>query len=202
MKRILPPLMLEYKMIIAGFAVIFSLIGYIIYIKDIFNGKTKPHAYSWLIWAVLGGIAFFAQITNNAGPGSWVVGLAMIVSFFVFLLSLKKGEKEITISDSLSLVGASFALALWYITNNALGSVILATIIEGFAFYPTVRKSFHKPREETALMYGLAGANFGLSIFALETYSMITVLYPAVLVFMNFFLVGVLIIRKSRRTIS
>ncbi len=189
--------MLESKIIIGGIAFFLFLLGYILYVKDIFRGRTKPHAFSWLIWSVLGGIVFFAQITNNAGPGSWVIGLSMSASFFVFILSLRMGERNITLSDTVSLAGAGFALFLWYLTNNALISVILATVIELFGFYPTVRKSLYKPEQETAMMYALTGFNLGLSLLALENYSLVTYLYPASLVLMNFSFVALLLIKRN-----
>ena len=54
--------MLEYKTILGIIAVIIALAGYVPYFRDIFRGKTKPHAFSWLVWASLTGIAFFGQI--------------------------------------------------------------------------------------------------------------------------------------------
>ncbi len=42
------------------FAVVASSIGilaYLPYLKDIFAGNTKPHAYTWLIWLITQGAA-------------------------------------------------------------------------------------------------------------------------------------------------
>ncbi len=36
------------------------------YIVSIFQGKTKPHIYSWLIWAIINIIACSIQIQNGA----------------------------------------------------------------------------------------------------------------------------------------
>jgi len=97
----------------------------------------------------------------------------------------------------MSLVGAGLALILWLVTENALVAIILVTIIDLFGFFPTFRKSFYKPQEETVIMYFLAGVKFLISIFALENYSLITYLYPGVLVVMNFAFVSMLVVRRK-----
>src|SRR3989344_5279429 len=190
--------MLEYKAILGTIAVIIALAGYIPYFRDIFRGKTKPHAFSWLVWASLTGIAFFGQIFDRGGAGAWVTGFTAIVSFVIFFLALQKGEKNITLSDKWSLFGAGVALILWYFTNSLLWSVILITVIDALGFYPTFRKSYHKPHEETMLTFFLSGLKFVIAIIALQNYSVVTYLYPASLVLMNFIFVGLLLVRKRQ----
>ena len=90
------------------------------------------------------------------------------------------------------------ALVLWFVTNSPLASVILITIIDAFGFYPTVRKSYRKPQQETMITYVLSGLKYVIALFALQNYSVITYLYPASLVFMNFAFVGLLIVRRRQ----
>ncbi|MFZ1721974.1 MAG: hypothetical protein WAU07_05750 [Microgenomates group bacterium] len=45
--------MLPFKTIVAIISVLMTLFGYFFYFRDIFANKTKPHAYSWLVWALL-----------------------------------------------------------------------------------------------------------------------------------------------------
>ena len=122
-------LMFESKIIFATIAIFIGLFGYALYYNDIFRGKTKPHAFSWLVWASLAGITFFGQIFDQGGYGAWVSAFTTVISFSIFILALWKGEKNITISDKLSLLGTGVALFLWYVTNNPLASIILITVI-------------------------------------------------------------------------
>lgn len=191
--------MFEYKIILGIVAVIISFVSYVPYFRDIILKKTKPHAFTWLVWAILIGIAFFGQIFEGGGPGAWVTCFTAIVSLVIFFIAFKRGEKEITFSDKLSLVGAGFALVLWYITHNPLASILLIILIDAFGFYPTFRKSYYKPHEETISTYFLGGLKFAISILALQHYSLVTYLYPAYLVFMNFGLVIYLIIRRKEK---
>jgi len=191
---------MDYKTWIGIITVGIAFFSYIPYFRDTFAGKTKPHVFSWLIWAVLTGIGFFGQIADNAGPGAWVTGFTTaVLTIFVILFVLgKRGEKNIMLVDWLSLIGAGIALLFWYLTKGPLLSVILITLIDAFGFFPTFRKSFNKPNEETAITFFLSGFKFVLAFFALNKVSLVTFLYPASLIFMNWLFVAMLIIRKHQ----
>ncbi|MEO5628004.1 MAG: hypothetical protein ABIQ89_03895 [Candidatus Saccharimonadales bacterium] len=189
---------MDYKVFLAIVSVIMSLVAYVFYFRDIFAGKTKPHAFSWLVWTSLTAIAFAGQVSDNAGPGAWVTGVTAFVSFFIFLLAAYKGEKTITKSDKLSLLGAALALVLWFLTNSPLLSIVLITVIDFLGFLPTIRKSYHKPHEETLVTFALSGLKFVLAIIALENYSLVTWLYPASLVAANLFFVIMLKVRRKK----
>lgn len=180
------------------FAIVVALIGYVPYFKDILANKTKPHAFSWLVWGILTAIAFVGQIVGNGGPGSWVTGFTAIVCFIIFGFGLAKGKKNIVFVDWLSLIACGLALLLWFATKGPLLSVVLITLIDAIAFLPTFRKSFNKPMEETASTYTLSSIKFVLSILALKQTSVITALYPLSLVFMNGIFVLMLIVRRKQ----
>ncbi len=189
---------MDIKVALALIAVIMTVVGYFFYFRDIFANKTKPHAFSWLVWAVLTGIAFFGQVSADAGPGAWVTATTAAISFVIFGLALFKGEKNITLSDKLNLLGAGIALALWFITDDPLLSVILITVVDFLGFMPTIRKSYHKPHEETLIHYILAGLKFVLALLALENYTLVTWLYPASLVAANLFFAFMLVVRRRK----
>ena len=194
----MPPIILEVKVLLGLIAVLISFIAYWAYIKDILAARIKPHAYSWLVWSCLGGIAFFAQILHGAGPGAWVNGVVMVISFIIFILAINRGETRITLLDKISLGGAFGALAVWLATNNPLWSVILITIIDFLGFLPTFRKSYHKPHQESTTMFALSGIKYLFSLGALGEYTLITTIYPASLVLMNMMMVSWLICRKKK----
>lgn len=62
-----------YLNLLGALAVFVSALTYPFYYRDILQGRTKPHAFSWLIWAVLGTVGFFGQQADFAGPGSWLI---------------------------------------------------------------------------------------------------------------------------------
>ncbi|MDO8480830.1 MAG: hypothetical protein Q7S65_03350 [Nanoarchaeota archaeon] len=190
--------MLDYKVSLAIIASILGVIGYFFYFRDVFRGKTKPHAFSWLLWGLLGSIAFAGQLVGNAGPGAWVTAFTALSCLLIFVAALKIGEKRIVFADWLSLAGALVCLLLWYLTNNPLLAVVLAILIDAFAFFPTFRKSFSKPEEETASTYILNGTKYFIALFALNQYSLLTTLYPAYLVLTEWSFVAMVLIRRRQ----
>lgn len=183
-------------------ATLLALYSYIPYFRDIFAGKTKPHAFSWLVWFLLTAIAFAAQVKDDGGAGAWVTGFTAIIAFIIFITAITRGEKSITKSDWLCLVGSFLAMGLWAITDSPLTAVILITIIDALGFAPTFRKAFHKPQEETLITFALSAVKFVIAIAALGNYSAVTVLYPASLVLMNGLFVVMLIIRRKQLGIT
>jgi hypothetical protein len=188
---------MDPKVIIGIIAVILAALSFIPYIINIFKNKTKPHTFSWLVWSVLMAIGFAGQVSGNAGAGSWAIGVGSILCFSIFLASLFKGEKNIVLADWLSLLGAGISLIFWYVTNNALISIILITLIDMFGFFPTFRKAYYKPFEETSMTFFIAGLSDILVLFALENYSIITWLYPASLIITNILFVSMVGARRK-----
>ena len=179
-------------------AVIIGLIGYVPYFRTIFNGKTKPHAFTWLVWGILTAIAFGGQLVGKGGPGTWVTGFTALVSFTIFVLALVKGKRDFPLADWLCLGGCTIGLVLWAITGDPLAAIILITVIDMLAFTPTFRKSYSKPYSEPAFTYTLSGLKFLVSLFALHQLSTVTVLYPASLVLTNVLFVVLVLVQRKR----
>lgn len=183
-------------------ATLLALYSYIPYFRDIFAGKTKPHAFSWLVWFLLTAIAFIAQIKDNGQAGAWVTGFTAIVALMIFIAAITRGEKNITRSDWLCLIGSFLAMGLWAVTDSPLTAVLLITLIDALGFAPTFRKAFRNPQEETLVTFALSAVKFVIAIAALGNYSTVTVLYPASLVLMNGLFVAMLIIRRKQLGIT
>lgn len=189
---------MDYKNALGAVATAIALLGYLPYFRDILIGRTKPHAFSWLVWGSLASIAFAGQVTKGAGPGAWVTGVTPFVSLVVFIVALRVGEKNIVLADYLGLTGAGAALVLWFITKDPLLSLILIPVIDALGFFPTFRKSFHKPYEETLATYTLSCLKFVLALIALRSYTVTTWLYPASLILTNGAFVTMLLIRRKQ----
>lgn len=189
------------KEIIGLVAVILTFVGYVPYIRDTIKGKTKPHVYTWFIWGLITAIAFGLQLSANAGPGAFTTLAAAIVCFIIFGFGLRQGERDITTSDTIFLTLSLAALVLWLFAKQPVLSVILVSIIDILGFVPTIRKSWHKPYEETLISYEINTLRFGLALLALNHYTIVTVLYPLTWIIANgFFSIYLISRRKSLGT--
>ena len=191
---------MDYKTILGILAVIIGLVSYIPYFRDIFYGQTRPHIFSWLIWSLLEGTDFFAQLSRGGAAGAWVTGTTALLCLSVFIVSLSRGEKNITRTDKISFAGALLGLIFWLVTSNPLTAVILVSVTDFLGFVPTFRKSYYKPDQETTKLYSMSILKLTVSLFALGSFNPTTAIYPASLILTNAAFVTMTLIR--RKTLS
>jgi hypothetical protein len=174
-----------------------TLAGYGPYVLSTLSGRTRPHLFSWFIWGTIATIIFFAQDSDNAGPGAWSMGVSGIGCFVIAGLAIHYGEKVITWSDWASFVAALAAIPLWITTRNALWAVVMVTMIDACGYYPTYRKSWSNPREENIAPYSFDTVKCIIALFALNHYSFVTVLSPAFIAVTEGILVSMILWRRS-----
>ena len=85
-------LILYWREILATLSVAIAIYSYSTYIQSIFNRKTEPHIFSWGIWSLTTGIAFFAQVAGGGGWGSAQSGITALVCLFVTFLAFRYGD--------------------------------------------------------------------------------------------------------------
>jgi hypothetical protein len=171
--------------VIGILALVIAIISYTIYITHTLKGWTKPHAITWLVWALLNGFVFAEQLAAGAGAGAWVTGAAAVANILIAGLALFKGERSITHLDWLCLALTVALLLSWQSIDDPTVAVLLAIAIFMIGFIPTLRKSAKSAHEETATTFALNGVKFLLAIAALSTISVATVVYPLVLGLVN-----------------
>lgn len=188
----------EVKNIFGIVATALTFVGYIPYIKDTLKGKTKPHIYTWFLWALISFVAFGLQLYDGGGIGSYVTLAAALVCFFIFLLGCRIGEKDITKTDTILLAFALLAVIMWPLSNQPLLSVIILAATDMLSFIPTIRKSWNKPYTETLSSYWMNTFRFSLGLVALQNYTVITTLYPLTWLIANGLFSIFLIIRRRK----
>lgn len=179
-------------------AAIMGLSGYVPYYYEVLRGRTKPHAFSWLVWGLLLSVGFFAASAKGGGPGTWSLGAPAVLELSLFVIALFIGEKEIARIDIASLIAAIFGIILWILTTNPLWAVIIASVTDTVGYVPTVRKALSKPGEESISVYAFSCVSFLLSLFALRSLNMTTALYPTVLFLSNGIFVLMVLIRRRQ----
>ena len=168
------------------------------YVISIFKKGVKPHLFTWLIWALVAGIAAYGQHIDGAGTGAYVLAWVAISCSIRAVLALFYGEKNITHSDTLALMTCLFAIIIWQITQTPFYAIILVTLIDVMASYPTIRKSYLKPHEENMFSFAIMSFMTCLSLFALEHHSLITMLYPTTISILGVFFVVFLCVRRKQ----
>jgi hypothetical protein len=186
------------KYAIGIIAVILTFVGYTPYIYDTIKGKTKPHIYSWFIWAFVTFIIFALQVFGRAGVGSFVTLATAVLCLTIFILGLRNGKKDITKFDTVSFLISLIAIGIWIFAKQPVISVVLITTINTLANLPTIRKSWNKPHSETLFTWELGAVRNLLGIIALESFSVLTWLYPVSSLIVNILFSLMLVVRRKQ----
>ncbi len=173
------------KALLGGAASVIALIAYASYLKNIYRGHTKPHAFSWLLWALLTGLVFAAQIVKGGGAGAWVTGFSSLACLAIGILALRMSDRRFHALDWVFLGGSIIALLLWFVARSVTLSVIALTLTDVLGYGPTLRKGWIRPYEDMITSFALNSVKYVVAILALQAYSLETWLYPASLVVMN-----------------
>ncbi|MEJ0021398.1 MAG: hypothetical protein WDN47_02315 [Candidatus Doudnabacteria bacterium] len=174
--------MSNYKIFLGYLAVAIELASYAPYFWGIYKGKIKPHAFTWFVWGTLTGIGFVAQILSGAGAGSWIMALNSIFCFAIAGIGFRQKHVKFVLFDWVALVGAFLAIVFWRITDNPLTAVVLISVSDGIGLLPTIRKVYYFPDEESISPWALGILYYIISLFALQSFTITTWLYPAAII--------------------
>jgi len=188
---------MDIKIFFAILASVIGIIAFIPYLRDIFTYKTKPHAYTWLIWIITQGTAVVAMFYGGAIWGMLSLAIGLIFILFIFLSSLKFGTKDITRSDTIVLIFALLSIVVWWQLKQPLLSVIMISVIDMCGFFPTFRKTYKDPWSETLSSWGLFIISNFLAILAMNEYNFFTLFYILIINTANIVLFVIAIIRRK-----
>jgi len=173
--------------------------AYTLYIWQTARDKDiQPHPVSWFLFGLATTVAFLAQWVRGGGPGSWVTAITALVCFVISGLSFFKYEWTFSWSDGVSASFTSIAVIFFLSAKNPMYAAVFATSADIAGYYPTIKKGWHKPLNDSVTSFALNSAKFIPALFALESYSLATWLYPAVLVMMNFAVAAGLLVRRKQ----
>lgn len=183
---------------------ILSLLAFIPYIRDILLHKTKPERASWIIWAVLGAIAFFSQSAKGASDSLWMPGVQTLGVFIVVLLSIKNGVGGLGKKrDAISLIIAFLGIILWFLTKEALVALLIAIGIDFIGVVLTVIKAYKDPESETMATWVLASLAGLFSAFSVGHWNFSLLIYPLYIFLANLLVViAIQLGNKNRKSLK
>lgn len=189
---------LDYRIILWVATIWLAIYWYYDYILDTIKWKTTPHLFSWIVFLIMDAIAFLIQIWDNAGPWAWGTLATWLMWLFIVWLALKNWEKNITSTDMIAFALAIISIILYVLVESPVYSLVTVLCILIFAMYPTFRKSYNKPQEETLSLYIIAAIRSGISIIATLNISLLTIGLPVFIILINALFISMTIIRKKQ----
>ncbi len=179
-------------------ASVLTVLSYLLYFRGILFHGTVPHAVSWFVWGLFASIAFVGQWIGHGGAGAWPTGIGALCAFSVAAFGFRRGKSDIRALDIFCLAAALIAIIVWKFSEQPLFAVITVSFADFSAMFPTIRKAWHKPNQETVSTFALTALRHMLSIIALEERSLLTALYPCTLIVSNVSFVALTLIARRR----
>lgn len=189
---------MDLKTLLFLIAGLLMLVSYFQYFKSLFAHQTKPHAFTWLVWAIAMSIGAAGVWVGGGGLPAITFSVGALVSFVIFLLSFKYGTRDITRGDIVALIAAFGAILMWVILDNPLWSVIMSVTIDIVAYWPTVRKTFVAPWSESLSAWVIWVFVPLFSILALDSINALTVVYYGPLLVVNILFALMIFLRRKR----
>ena len=185
------------KIIFTTIATILGIIGFIPYLKDVFRLKTKPHIYTWLIWAITQTTAIVGIIYGGGAWGALNLIVGTIFVIIIFFLSFRYGSKNITKQDTLVLFLALCSVIAWWQLNNPLLAVIMVSIIDALGYIPSFRKAYKDPWSETQSTWLIFTISNIFALLALDKYNLLTVTYLGSITLANILMFLICFLRRK-----
>lgn len=106
------------------------MLRYGTYLYTVYQGQTKPHAFTWLLLGSVSSIGAWAQFELNGGPSAWVLGLMAATCLLIALLAFFVGYRDYKKSDWAALIICFMAIPLWKATDNPVLALVIVVFID------------------------------------------------------------------------
>lgn len=178
---------------------VLSTFAYIPYIIDTAAKRTQPQRASWLIWSVLGSIAFVSQLYEGASSSLWFAGVQITGTIIVFVLSIWVGSgRYLTKTDYLILFAASVGLVLWYFTENAAYALAITISISLLGGIATVAKAYRNPDSETLVTWVVSFVASVCAILSVGEINFVILAYPLYLFTLYLAFIVAIVLGRAR----
>ncbi len=176
----------------AYFTIPLGLIGIFLYIKDTFQGKTRPNIVSWIFWTIAPFVGvYIAYQSGIAIPllvSTFLAGfgplLVVIASFFS-----KHSFWKITIFDIGCGVLSAVTIVIWVTTKDGVISLLFAILADLFAGLPTFIKAWRHSETENTGPYLFGSFNSVITFLIIQDFSFLNVAFPLYLLTNNLLII-------------
>lgn len=146
---------------------ILSLLSPISYTRSMLAGKAKPHKVTRLIvWlASIAGLLGVLHSPNTAGI--IFAGIFFARASYLLVMSLIYGTGGASLLDKSCLAIGIGALVAYVVTGSGLLAIMFGILADLIGYIPTFVKTWHQPKSEDPLFFGIESLASLLAIFAI-----------------------------------
>ncbi|MDB5161013.1 MAG: hypothetical protein JWO96_393 [Candidatus Saccharibacteria bacterium] len=156
------------------------------YVLDILRKKTKPQRATWLIFTVLGLIAFISQLQLGATWSLVFLGLDTLGSLAVLILSIPYGVGGFSILDKYALSVATVGVLIAILAREPIIALLGVMAADLAGALPTIHKAYIAPDSETTISWLLVGTAALLGAFTVGKMDFNLLIYPIYLTIIQY----------------
>jgi hypothetical protein len=156
------------------------------YVINTVKGNTQPERVTWLIFSVLGLIAFVSQLSLGASWSLAFSGLDTVASILVFVLAIKYGVGGHTRFDVVALIVAAIGVVIAIVAKEPIIALFGVIIADLSGMVLTIQKTYTSPNSETTVSWLLVGTASLFGSLAVGGLSYGILLYPFYLMLANY----------------
>ena len=193
----------SYPMRLFLYVIIFILgsASYVVGIREMFLGKYRPSTFSRVVWALIAVNNFAGVVLSHAGASAVVLGgIFLAGNIAICLVSFWKGTRTVGRLELLCLTLLLLSGLVWVFYRAPLVNLGISLFAHFIGGLPTYKRIWRHPKSESAGFWGFFFFASLLSVFATETLSFATLVFPVYFALFDgsmFFLS----LRKERRAV-
>lgn len=190
---------MEWKFYVGILAGIIAFLAYVIYIKSILKGETKPNRATWWIWTFMGLITGVSYYFSGAEATLWVAVSEFLGPLTIALLSLKYGIGGV--KDKINIIclsGAVFSIILWIIFKNPVVALVTNLLVDIFAVIPTIKHIRQKPKDESLSAWIVTWTADCVNLFAIDKFIFGVIVYPVYMFVVDGFLMSTIAFYRKK----
>jgi len=181
---------------------ILAIINILPYVRDVIKRKTKPRIVSWFNWSLLTGIASAASFSDHQYASAILTLFGCLETLTIVILGLRYGDRKFEAFDLFCQVGALVGIILWVVFNSPSIAIIATITIDFIATLPTLKHSWVKPGEETAITFFLGSLAAVFTLMAAKDHMITAIAFPIYLVVTNFLISAIIYGRGNRLVVK
>lgn len=163
--------------IFAYIAIVIALIVEGRYIYTIITRRTIPNFTGWFIISLSMTFLFFSSLVSGAGHSIWLIGTLAILHIIESILALYYWVFRVTRFERSLIALAFVSLALWYVTEVPLYTILMNTVIDSMGMISIAYKLFRFPETEDTIAWVVSALMYGIDMLAVTEWNIENALF-------------------------
>jgi hypothetical protein len=176
-------------------AAVLAVVAYGLIIRDMIRSGESMNVATWVIWAVLDGVAFASAYASGERV-PWMIGVFTSGAIVIAILSIKNGKWQWGWLEWVCTIAAVLSFGLW--SFGPVWSLVASSLAMFVGGLPQVVDAYKAPHLQSKLNWGLFLASNTTSLLGANLLLMGEWFYPMMGVAFNTLIMGAIVFSPKR----